>query len=72
MYNNLNRAISENGMSWRSVADTINMPESTFRNKISNGSFSIEEAFLIKRRALPKYDIGYLFDRTDSIATPAI
>lgn len=72
MYNNLKRAINENGMSWRSVADAIDMPESTFRSKISNGSFSIEEAFLIKRRALPKYDIGYLFERDDNITAPAV
>lgn len=35
MYNNLNKEILANGMSWRSTAAAIGMPESTFRNKIS-------------------------------------
>jgi len=62
MYKNLERAINECGMSLRSVAAAINMPESTFRYKMKEGGLSIEDAFTIKSRVFPKYDIGYLFE----------
>ena len=61
MYSNLDRAINECGMSWRSVAAAINMPESTFRYKMTEGDFSVGDAFSIKSRALPKYDLEFLF-----------
>lgn len=61
MFANLNREIGANGMSWRSVASAINMPESTFRNKITNGEFTVSEAFQIKEKVLPKYTLEYLF-----------
>ena len=61
MYSNLSKEILANGMSLRSTAAAIGMPESTFRNKISCGEFSVAEAFSIKERVLPKYDIAYLF-----------
>lgn len=66
MYNNLNKEILANGMSWRSTAAAIGMPESTFRNKISCGDFSVDEALIIKERILPKYDLAYLFAKDDS------
>lgn len=64
MYGNLERAINENGMSLRSVAAAIDMPESTLRYKLKEGGITIEDAFSIKSRVLPKYDIEYLFKRT--------
>lgn len=64
MYANLERAINESGMSWRSVAAAIGMPESTFRYKMKEGGISIEDAFTIKARVLPKYDLNYLFEKT--------
>lgn len=64
MYANLERAINESGMSWRSVAAAIGMPESTFRYKMKEGGISIEDAFTIKSRVLPKYDLNYLFEKT--------
>lgn len=64
MYGNLERAINECGMSLRSVAAAINMPESTLRYKLKEGGISIEDAFSIKFRVLPKYDIEYLFKQT--------
>lgn len=66
MYSNLSKEILANGMSWRSTAAAIGMPESTFRNKISCGEFSVAEAFSIKERVLPKYDLAYLFAKDDS------
>lgn len=64
MFSNLDREIAANGMSWRSVSAAIGMPESTFRNKIKNGGFSIDEAFAIKERLFPKYTLEYLFEKT--------
>lgn len=65
MYSNLNKEILAKGMSWRSSAAAIGMPESTFRNKISSGEFSVNEAFKIKERLLPKYELSYLFAKDD-------
>ena len=64
MFSNLDREINANGMSWRSASAAIGMPESTFRNKIKNGEFSIGEAFAIKERLFPKYTLEYLFAKT--------
>ena len=65
MFGNLNREIGANGMSWRSVSAAIGMPESTFRNKITDGDFSISEAFAIKNRVFPKYTLEYLFAKDE-------
>lgn len=64
MYNNLDRELGASKLSWRNAAAAIGMPESTFRNKLKDGTFNIEEAFLIKRRLFPKYDLEYLFEHT--------
>lgn len=64
MFANLDKEINANGMSWRSVATAIGMPESTFRNKITQGEFSIGEAFTIKELVFPKYNLEYLFKKT--------
>lgn len=61
MYSNLSKEILANGMSWRSTAAAIGMPESTFRNKITVGDFLVTEALMIKERVLPKFDLAYLF-----------
>ena len=61
LFSNLNKEILSNGMTWRSTAAAIGMPESTFRNKISAGDFTVTEALMIKERVLPKYDFAYLF-----------
>lgn len=63
MYPNLDKEISGHKMSWRSVAKAVGMPESTFRDKITKGSFAVEEAFEIKNLLFPKYESEYLFER---------
>lgn len=65
MYENLDREIGANKMSWRSVSTAIGMPESTFRNKITNGEFSVDEAFNIKKLVFPKFDLEYLFEKNN-------
>lgn len=66
MYSNLDKEIYANKMSMRSVSSAIGMPESTFRSKITSGDFSISEAFKIKERLFPKYDLEYLFSKTEN------
>lgn len=63
MYANLDREIGANKMSWRSASTAIGMPESTFRNKITVGEFSIDEAFNIKNLLFPKFTLEYLFEK---------
>lgn len=67
MFANLDREIGANKMSWRSVSAAIGMSESTFRHKITVGNFTIDEAFMIKNRVLPKYSLEYLFEKTDTL-----
>jgi hypothetical protein len=64
MYPNLERAITESGLSWRAVAKVIDMAESTFRYKMTEGDFSVGDAFSIKANALPKYDLEFLFAKS--------
>jgi hypothetical protein len=65
MFANLDKEISSSKMSWRGVAAAIGMPESTFRKKITDGDFSISEAFTIKNLLFPKYTLEYLFEKVD-------
>lgn len=65
MYPNLEKELNANHMSMRFVAQAINMPESTFRDKLSKNNISVEEAFNIKNRLLPKYEMEYLFYSAD-------
>lgn len=68
MFGNLDREIAANKLSWRAAAKAIGMPESTFRAKITDGEFSVTEAFAIKHRLFPKYTLEYLFEKTDETA----
>lgn len=43
------------------AAAELNMPESTFRYKLTEGDFSIIEAFSIKELLFPHYELKYLF-----------
>lgn len=66
MYANLDKELGANKISWRSAAAAINMPEATFRNKITAGRFAIDEAFKIKSRLLPKFELEYLFENDEA------
>lgn len=61
MYPNLNQELSKNRISTRMAAAELNMPESTFRYKLTEGDFSIIEAFSIKELLFPQYELKYLF-----------
>lgn len=65
MYANLLENLQRKGISINAAALAIGMPEATFRTKIQNRSFYVEEAFYIKENLFPELDFKYLFKRAD-------
>lgn len=65
MYANLLENLQRKGISINAAALAIGMPEATFRTKIQDRSFYVEEAFYIKENLFPELDFKYLFKRTD-------
>lgn len=67
-YKRLIEAMKMKGLSNRAVASTINMPEATFRTKVSGqteGGFTMDEAIAIKTNLFPEMDLIYLFTRSN-------
>ena len=64
MYTNLKNSLMRKGLSFNAAAKMLDMPEATFRTKVCERSFSVEEAFLIKDNLFPEMDFSYLFQRT--------
>lgn len=64
MFTNLDRELNNGRISWRAAAKAIDMPEATFRSKIKDGNFSIDEAFNIKKMLFPQFELEYLFEKT--------
>ena len=71
MYANLERELKANNYSYRAAAAAIGMAEPTFRTKMSGRRFSIEQAFAIKNRLFPKYNLEYLFANDDTSSEEA-
>lgn len=66
MYPNLKEALARKDISQREIAAHLDIHENSIRNKISgSSSFSIEEAFKVKDRFFPDYDLKYLFRKID-------
>lgn len=63
MYANLAQALKTKGISMNAAAATIGLPEATFRTKLQDRAFKIEEAIRIKRTLFPEMDLTYLFQR---------
>lgn len=63
MYTNLNNSLKSKGLSISAIAKLLSMPEATFRTKLQERSFSVEEAIKIKENLFPELDIFYLFKR---------
>lgn len=63
MYQNLNDSLKQKGLSMAATAKLLSMPEATFRTKLQERSFSVEEAIKIKENLFPELDIFYLFKR---------
>lgn len=65
MYSNLSMSLKQKGLSMNAAANLLNMPEATFRTKLQERSFSVEEAMLIKNNLFPEMDIFYLFQKEE-------
>lgn len=63
MYTNLKNGLTRKGLSFNAAAKMLGMPEATFRTKVCERSFSVEEAFTIKENLFPEMDFTYLFQR---------
>lgn len=61
MYPNLCKELAANNISNRMAAAEIDMAESTFRYKLTDGEFSIKDAFDIKKNIFPHFTLEYLF-----------
>jgi hypothetical protein len=63
MYANLEKSLKQKGLSVRAAAAAVGMPEATFRTKLNERSFDVEEAFKIRDDLFPELDIFYLFEK---------
>lgn len=66
-YRRLLDAMQSKKLSNRAVAATIEMPEATFRMKVSGqieSGFTMDEAIDIRNNLFPEMDIIYLFTRS--------
>ena len=65
MYGNLIESLQKKGISINAAALAVGMPEATFRTKVQDRSFYVEEAFNIKENLFPELDFKYLFKKSD-------
>ncbi len=66
MYPNLIKAMNDKRLSFNAAAAVVKMPEATYRTKVQTRSFTVEEAFEIKKHMFPEYDLPFLFERIDT------
>lgn len=63
-YGVLRSAMVTNGVTIEEVSTITGLHRNTISNKLKgNTSFTIEEAFLIKEKFFPSYELGTLFRR---------
>lgn len=64
MYPNLEAEIARKDITKTEIADGINMPRSTFTQKIGGKfEFTVGEAKRIQKKYFPEYSIEYLFKK---------
>lgn len=66
MYANLNRCLMQKGISMNAAAKMLDMPEATFRTKLTERNFNVGEAMKINDHLFPEYDFRYLFKKDDA------
>lgn len=64
IYENLIGEMAKKKIKNKNLADLLHIHENTVSNKINGGSFSIEEAFQIKYKYFPDFEMEYLFEKT--------
>ena len=68
MYTNLKAQMAAQNITIEQVSQLLNVHRNTVANKITAGSFTVEEAFRIKEYLFQKFDLPYLFRRDDPAA----
>jgi transcriptional regulator with XRE-family HTH domain len=70
MYNNLKAQMAINNVSIEKIADLLKLHRNTIANKLNGGTFSVEEAFIIKQNFFKEFDLYYLFNKADGARSP--
>ena len=64
MYRNLLAEMTRNSLTYRDIAEKVDMPINTLRDKIRGITpMHIEQAFAIHREVFPDLDFFYLFKK---------
>lgn len=71
MYNNLKAQMAINGISIEKIADLLKLHRNTVANKLNGGTFSVEEAFIIRQTLFKEFDLYYLFSKVSKQQDPA-
>lgn len=61
MYKNLKSQMVIDNVSIEQIAKLLNVHRNTVANKLNGGTFSIEEAFIIKQNFFKEVDLYHLF-----------
>lgn len=73
MYGNLSRCLKLKGLSVLAASKAVDMAEATFRTKLNDRAFSVDEAFAVRDTLFPEYDIRFLFRRdNDDVEQDAV
>ncbi len=65
MYRYLAALFDKKGISPESAAGLLGMSRSGFLGLLYEGSFSVRDAFLLRNRFFPGYDIAVLFQKNE-------
>lgn len=63
MYRYLSELLARKGITPGNAAGALGLSESRFRELLHEGGFSVKEAFLLRNRFFPEYDVSVLFQR---------
>lgn len=63
MYQNLKAQMAAHNVTIEQMLRLLNIHRNTVANKLDGGSFTIEEAFVIKEYLFRQFDLSYLFKR---------
>ncbi len=65
MYRYLAALLAKKGITTENAAGLLDMSEDRFLKLLYEGSFSVRDAFLLRNRFFPEYDVAVLFQGGD-------
>lgn len=71
MYKNLKAQMTAHNVTIEQMSRLLNVHRNTVANKLDGGTFTVEEAFIIKEYMFRQFDLSYLFKRELSDVTAA-